>query len=80
MRVSLAMVDRVVSKLGSVNTLVENLSKRFLPKKEALASGACSYDWCGTTPCGKGGVYYGRYRTYYAVCETPRTVYVACDC
>ncbi|GHO45981.1 hypothetical protein [Ktedonospora formicarum] len=79
MRLSLAMVDRVVRKLGPMNALVANLSERVLPKKDALASGHCptSYYWCGSAPCGKGGIYYGRYATDPCA---GLTWYVACDC
>lgn len=76
----LSTVDRLVRKLGSVNTLVEKLCERLLPHEVAHASGAgcvpgtykCLFDWgCGVTSGSSYGYYceLGDGSLYFLHCE-----------
>jgi hypothetical protein len=73
----LSTVDRLVKKLGPVNTLIENLCARLLPNQVALASGShceCLYE---PALCGIKSGYYARFCSSGA---TGTYEFLDCDC
>jgi len=76
----LSTVDRLISKLGPVNALVENLCKRLLPNEvahavECLAGRQfiCDSDWgCGVRT--------GSTDAWYCVGDGGQWVFLQCGC
>ncbi|GHO90100.1 hypothetical protein KSF_001480 [Reticulibacter mediterranei] len=74
----LSAVDRLVSTLGPVNALVENLCEHLLPNAVAHASYCAAYDCMDDWGC---GVEIGDAHALYCIdYDTGLRIYLHCGC